>query len=94
MIFVRLRSLILPLVLIAIAAKLVELGITGDGVGPFEYATLALLVALCCRALFACRVGPSGAPSFAAPISSARRLPRLCAHGEAPRAPMWQAQPR
>jgi hypothetical protein len=52
MIFVRLRSLILPLVLIAIAAKLVELGITRDGVGPFEYATLALLVALLLQSAF------------------------------------------
>ena len=43
---VRFRPLILPLVLIAIAVKLVQLGITRDGVGPFEYVTLALLVAL------------------------------------------------
>lgn len=43
---VRFRPLILPLVLIAIAVKLVQLGITRDGVGPFEYLTLALLVAL------------------------------------------------
>ena len=46
MTFVRLRSLILPLVLAAIAAKLVQLGVTREGVGPFEYLTLALLVAL------------------------------------------------
>jgi hypothetical protein len=43
---VRFRPLILPLVLIAIAVQLVQLGITRDGVGPFEYVTLALLVAL------------------------------------------------
>lgn len=43
---VRFRPLIVPLVLIAIAVKLVQLGITRDGVGPFEYLTLALLVAL------------------------------------------------
>lgn len=43
---VRLRSLVLPLVLIAMAVKLIQLGITRDGVGPFEYVTLALLVAL------------------------------------------------
>ena len=42
----RFRPLILPLVLIALAVKLVQLGITRDGVGPFEYVTLALLVAL------------------------------------------------
>jgi hypothetical protein len=43
---VRVRPLIPPLVLIAIAVELVQLGITRDGVGPFEYLTLALLVAL------------------------------------------------
>ena len=43
---VRFRPLILPLVLIAIAVKLVQLLITRDGVGPVEYVTLALLVAL------------------------------------------------
>jgi hypothetical protein len=43
---VRVRPLILPLVLIAIAVELVQLGVTRDGVGPFEYVTLALLVAL------------------------------------------------
>lgn len=42
----RLSQLIIPLVLIGIAAKLVELGLTRDGVGPFEYLTLAALVAV------------------------------------------------
>jgi hypothetical protein len=46
MILVRLRSLILPTVMIAIAAKVIQLGLTREGVGPFEYLTLALLVAL------------------------------------------------
>jgi hypothetical protein len=45
-ILVRLRSLILPIVLIAIAAELIHLGLTREGVGPFEYLTLALLIAL------------------------------------------------
>ena len=42
----RRRSFVLPLALVAIAAKLIELGVTRDGVGPFEYLTLAALVAL------------------------------------------------
>ena len=46
MIVVRLRSLVLPLVLVGIAANLVYLGVTREGVGPFEYLTLALLVTL------------------------------------------------
>jgi hypothetical protein len=52
MIVVRLRSLVLPLVLVAIAANLVHLGVTREGVGPFEYVTLALLVALLLRSAF------------------------------------------
>lgn len=46
MIVVRLRSLVLPLVLLVSAGALVQLGITREGVGPFEYLTLALLVTL------------------------------------------------
>jgi hypothetical protein len=46
---VRWRSLLLPLALVAIAAKLIQLGITREGVGPFEYLTLALIVALLLR---------------------------------------------
>lgn len=42
----RLSQIVIPLVLVGIAAKLVELGVTRDGVGPFEYLTLAVLVAL------------------------------------------------
>jgi hypothetical protein len=49
---VRLRSLVLPLVLVAIAANLVHLGVTREGVGPFEYLTLALLVALLLQGAF------------------------------------------
>jgi hypothetical protein len=49
---VRLRSLVLPLVLVAIAANLVYLGVTREGVGPFEYLTLALLVALLLQSAF------------------------------------------
>jgi hypothetical protein len=52
MIVVRLRSLVLPLVLVAIAANLVHLGVTLEGVGPFEYVTLAPLVALLLRSAF------------------------------------------
>jgi len=43
---VRLRSFVLPLLLVAAAAQLVELGATRDGVGPFEYVTLVALIAL------------------------------------------------
>jgi uncharacterized RDD family membrane protein YckC len=43
---VQLRALIAPLVLVTVAAQLVALGATRDGVGPFEYVTLAALVAL------------------------------------------------
>lgn len=52
MLVVRLRPLVLLLVLVAMAAKLVHLGITRDGVGPFEYLTLALLVALLLQSAF------------------------------------------
>jgi hypothetical protein len=48
----RLRPFILPLALVAIAAKLIELAVTRDGVGPFEYLTLAALVALSLQAAF------------------------------------------
>ena len=43
---IRVRSLIRPLVLVAIAAKLIQLGATRGGVGPFEYVTLADLIVL------------------------------------------------
>jgi hypothetical protein len=43
---VRLRSFILSLALVVIAAKLVQLAATRDGVGIVEYLTLAALVAL------------------------------------------------
>ena len=43
---IRIRSLIIPFVLVALAAKLVQLGATRNGVGPFEYLTLAALVVL------------------------------------------------
>jgi hypothetical protein len=48
----RLRPFIVPLALVAIAAKLVELAATRDGVGPFEYVTLAALVALLLQTAF------------------------------------------
>jgi len=40
----RLRSLVLPMLLLAAAVKLVELAATRNGVGPFEYVTVAALV--------------------------------------------------
>jgi hypothetical protein len=49
---VRFRPLLLALVLVAVAGKLILLGITREGVGPFEYITLALLVALMLRSAF------------------------------------------
>jgi hypothetical protein len=52
MIVVRLRSLVLPLVLLVFAGTLVQLGITREGVGPFEYLTLALLVTLLVRGAY------------------------------------------
>lgn len=42
----RLRRFILPLALVAIAARLIQLAATREGVGPFEYLTLAALVVL------------------------------------------------
>jgi len=39
-------------VLVAVAGSLVQLGITRDGVGPFEYLTLALLIALLLQSAF------------------------------------------
>jgi hypothetical protein len=42
----RLGPLVVCLALVGIAAKLVELGVTRDGVGPLEYLTLAALIAL------------------------------------------------
>ncbi len=42
----RVRSLLLSLILVVIAAKLIQLGVTRDGVGPFEYATLAAVIGL------------------------------------------------
>jgi hypothetical protein len=48
----RLRPFIVPLALVAIAAKLVELAATRDGVGPFEYVTLAALVGLLLQTTF------------------------------------------
>lgn len=48
----RVRPLLLALVLLAVAGKLVQLGITREGVGPFEYLTLALLVALLLQRAF------------------------------------------
>ena len=42
----RWRSLILPLLLVALAANLIKLGVTRDGVGPIEYVTLAALIVL------------------------------------------------
>ena len=49
---VRVRPLLLALVLVAVAGSLVQLGITRDGVGPFEYLTLALLIALLLQSAF------------------------------------------
>jgi hypothetical protein len=49
---VRRRSLLFPLALVAIAANLIQLGITRHGVGPFEYLTLALMIALLLRVAF------------------------------------------
>ena len=40
----RLRSLVLPMLLLAAAVKLVELAATRNGVGSFEYVTVAALV--------------------------------------------------
>jgi hypothetical protein len=48
----RIRPLLLALVLVAVAGKLIQLGITREGVGPFEYLTLALLVALLLQSAF------------------------------------------
>jgi hypothetical protein len=48
----RIRPLLLALVLAAVAGKLIQLGITREGVGPFEYLTLALLVALLLQSAF------------------------------------------
>lgn len=48
----RFRPLVLPLALIAIAAKLIRLAATRDGVGLFEYLTLAALVALLLQTAF------------------------------------------
>jgi len=48
----RIRALLLALVLAAVAGKLIQLGITREGVGPFEYLTLALLVALLLQSAF------------------------------------------
>jgi hypothetical protein len=42
----RLGPLVVSLALVAIAAKLVELGVTREGVGPLEYLTLVALIAL------------------------------------------------
>lgn len=44
MVSVHLRSFILPLVLVAMAAKLIDLAVTRDGVGPFEYIMVAALI--------------------------------------------------
>jgi hypothetical protein len=44
MVSVHLRSIILPLVLVALAATLIDLAVTRDGVGPFEYVTVAALI--------------------------------------------------
>jgi hypothetical protein len=41
---IRVRSLIIPLVLVGIAVKLVQVAATRNGVGPMEYLTLAALV--------------------------------------------------
>jgi hypothetical protein len=41
----RLRSFVLPLVLVAMAAQLAELAATRGGVGPFEYVTVVALIA-------------------------------------------------
>ncbi len=48
----RLRSLIMPLVLVAVSTKLIQLAATRDGVGLFEYLTLAALVALLLQTAF------------------------------------------
>ena len=48
----RVRPLLVALVLVAVAGKLVQLGITREGVGPFEYVTLALIVALLLQSAF------------------------------------------
>jgi hypothetical protein len=42
----RLRPFILPLALVAGAAKPIELAATRNDVGPFEYLTMAAVVAL------------------------------------------------
>ena len=40
----HLRSFILPIVLVAMAATLINLAMTRDGVGPFEYVTVSALI--------------------------------------------------
>jgi hypothetical protein len=42
----RRRRFIFAVALVGIAVKLIEIGVTRHGVGPFEYVTLAALVAL------------------------------------------------
>ena len=43
---IRVRSFVIPLVLVVLAANLVLVGVRRDGVGAFEYLTLAALVSL------------------------------------------------
>ena len=43
---IRVRSFVIPLVLVVLAANLVLVGVRRDGVGAFEYLTLAAFVSL------------------------------------------------
>jgi len=44
MVIMRLRSFVLPLALLAMAVKLADMAVTRNGVGAFEYVTVAALI--------------------------------------------------
>jgi hypothetical protein len=46
MVIMHLRSFLLPLVLVAMAVELIGVAVTRNGVGPFEYVTVAALVGM------------------------------------------------
>jgi hypothetical protein len=48
----HLRSLVLPLVLVAMAVTVVRAAVTRDGVGPFEYVTVAVVIGVLLLAAF------------------------------------------
>jgi hypothetical protein len=49
---VRLRPLVPPLILLGVAAKLIQLAVTRDGVGPAEYLTLAAVIGVVLLGVF------------------------------------------